>query len=197
MKNTRFILAIDCETNDKPKDWQGREDDVDNWPRLVQCGMVLSDEDGRIVRRSEELIDGQGYWCIEPDAGDVHGIDQTNCDRWGMTIGSYIENLSWFLEQADIIVAHNMKFDWSVLLCESIRSRSRFYHYSAKRRCTMLLAKERLHLHGNHGHGPKLCELHQYLFGIEFEGAHSALADAEACLRCYLKMMKEGFIDAT
>jgi DNA polymerase III epsilon subunit-like protein len=39
---------------------------------------------------------------------------------------------------------------------------------------------------------PKLAELHQVLFGEPFEGAHGALADARACMRCYFRLTELG-----
>jgi DNA polymerase III epsilon subunit-like protein len=39
---------------------------------------------------------------------------------------------------------------------------------------------------------PKLAELHQVLFGEPFAGAHGALADARACMRCYFRLTELG-----
>lgn len=42
---------------------------------------------------------------------------------------------------------------------------------------------------------PKLQELHEKLFGYEFDDAHDALADIEATFKCYWKLRKLGLIE--
>ncbi len=37
---------------------------------------------------------------------------------------------------------------------------------------------------------PKLAELHRFLFGEYFEGAHDAMIDVEATMRCFLELVK-------
>ena len=37
---------------------------------------------------------------------------------------------------------------------------------------------------------PKLIELYQYLFKEEFDEQHNALADVNACAKCYFKLLK-------
>ena len=39
---------------------------------------------------------------------------------------------------------------------------------------------------------PKLTELHQHLFNEDFEGAHDALADVMATVKCYFNLIKQG-----
>jgi hypothetical protein len=41
---------------------------------------------------------------------------------------------------------------------------------------------------------PKLDELHTKLFGSAFAGAHSALADVNACARCYFRLREIGIL---
>ena len=36
---------------------------------------------------------------------------------------------------------------------------------------------------------PKLIELYKYVFNEEFENAHSADADVDACAKCYFQMI--------
>jgi len=41
---------------------------------------------------------------------------------------------------------------------------------------------------------PKLTELHQKLFNTRFDGAHDALADITATVKCFWEMKKRGLI---
>jgi hypothetical protein len=60
--------------------------------------------------------------------------------------------------------------------------------------CTMLESTTMCNLPGRYGKPkwPKLQELHKFLFGEEFTGAHSALDDVKATRRCYYAMKERG-----
>lgn len=195
---SKRILAIDCETNDKPKDWQNKNYDVENWPRLVQLGVVLGDTDGRILYRHETLIRSARQWTITPEAQAVHGISIEDCDQFGQHPAMELADLSRFLYLADTVIAHNMAFDLPVLMCEVTRANVVLPRFAHKMACTMQLGMDICKIPSPHGHNshkwPRLSELHEHLFGVGFNGAHSALSDAEACFRCYVKMVKDNLI---
>ena len=62
--------------------------------------------------------------------------------------------------------------------------------------CTMIRSTDYCQLPGRYGKykWPKLEELHFKLFGESFEGAHDALADIRATMRCYYEMEKRGLV---
>jgi DNA polymerase III epsilon subunit-like protein len=41
---------------------------------------------------------------------------------------------------------------------------------------------------------PKLQELHQALFSVEFDAAHDAVADVRACAKCFFELKRRGVI---
>jgi hypothetical protein len=41
---------------------------------------------------------------------------------------------------------------------------------------------------------PNLTELHTYLFGKGFDGAHDAMADVKACANCFFELKKRKLI---
>lgn len=185
----KWILAIDTETNDMPKG-EGREpDDVDCWPRMVQLGMVLASPEGKPALRAEMLI-RPSDWLITDGCYKVHGIKQTDCEQMGVPLFSALWILRWAMCRADTVVAHNMAFDWPVLLCESKRMQVKLPDIEGQRHCTMLAGVDLCKLPGkDEGYKrPRLSELYECLFDEKFKGAHSALADAEACLRCFQMM---------
>lgn len=59
--------------------------------------------------------------------------------------------------------------------------------------CTMKAMTPVCKLHGNYGDfkWPKLQEAHKHAFGVEFDGAHDALADVRACARVYRWLMEQ------
>ena len=47
-----MYLFFDTETTGLPKNWKAPVTDIDNWPRMIQIGWLLSDENGkRIVNK--------------------------------------------------------------------------------------------------------------------------------------------------
>lgn len=187
MQEVKHILAIDCETNDRARDYKGRQDDVDNWPRICQVGCVMARHDGKVVHRFESLVSPDG-WAMNPQAEGVHGISEEMCRESGEHINSVLDRVLMLSLAADAVVMHNSSFDWPVLQCEAIRCGKRVGQPGSLF-CTMKQGTYVCRIPSPFGFKwPKLGELHEHLFGVGFEGAHSALADAEACLRCYLKM---------
>ena len=211
----RRFVVIDTETNGLPMDNNKPAYVVDNWPRIVQIAIVIwwADE----VREGSHLIRPDG-WEIPPDATKIHGITQERAVRDGKGISTVLEGLVPQLQEpGTVLVAHNVDFDARVLGAEFIR---KGLHGPAKdvggvftvnentpqsvvcgmpSICTMKQTTEFCKLPGNWKNSykwPKLQELHQALFGEGFDDAHDALADARACLKCFLELWKKGIIDA-
>ena len=168
---SKLILAIDTETNDLPRDWRGAENDIQNWPRIVQLGWVLSSMEGETINRRCVLIRPDG-WKIAAEAQDVHGISFQSCQRDGVELRDELVSLCQMCTQVDTIVAHNIEFDWPVMLCETLRlNDARLVEQikSPSRACTMKLGTPVCRIPGKYGHKwPKLAELHQHLFGEGF-----------------------------
>ncbi|TWU66473.1 3'-5' exonuclease [Crateriforma conspicua] len=198
------ILAIDTETNSLPADWRGHESDVNCWPRIVQLGWVLVSADpqpeGQAMIVDElasrcELIRPDG-WVITSGSETVHGHSQQDCESRGKDLHGEIEALDIAVCRADVVVAHNMAFDWPVVNCEAIRVGYKLPDFSTKRFCTMQAATPVCRIPGPYGEfkWPRLDELHGFLFGRPFDDAHDALADARACSQCYVEMMRRGLL---
>ncbi len=185
----KTILAIDTETTGLPNDPHGEIHDVANWPRIVQLGWVLAREDGRVLRSRCSLIQPDG-WRATLEAHNVHNFNSVDCREHGLPIATELKELHRAAREADVVVAHSMAFDYPVILCESIRLGSYTRLANCHRECTKLIGCELLEVPGpNEGErGVKLGDLHEFLFGRRFDGAHGAMADAMACLRCYLEM---------
>ena len=94
------------------------------------------------------------------------------------------------MEQAELLVAHNYEFDRIVIESEYLRLG--IAHPLAGKRvfCTMRAATDIMKLPGPHGlKWPTLQEAHRYFVGGEFARPHDALADAQACLAVYQKVV--------
>ena len=186
-----MILFFDTETTGLPLNWKRPVTDVQNWPRIVQIAWLIYSDEGEKLSSKMAIIYPNGY-DIPEEASAVHGIST----QMAMEQGEYIEDIllefESTLKSIDQVVAHNLAFDEKVLLAEYCRLGDPTIFLEKKRVCTMLASTNFCALPAPHGRGtykwPKLSELHLKLFGENFDGAHDALVDIEACARCYWKL---------
>ena len=202
------ILVIDCETNGLALDWGKPSSDVDNWPRIIQYAWELFDETGTTIKTASHLIKPNG-WIIpdkeyfmakgdsEPEAvknakfWTDHGYETGISDLIGEPIEDVLKEFVQAYNEADLLLAHNMGFDKSVVSAELIRAGIKVKG-NIPSFCTKLEGEDICKLPGKIAgkyKWPSLTELYQHLFGKDFEGAHDALADIKACKECYLEIM--------
>jgi len=104
-----------------------------------------------------------------------------------------LEEFSADVRAAKVVVAHNLDFDQKVMQAELRRAELADVFARKRRICTMKETANVCRLPGKYGYKwPSLTELHRHLFGTPFEGAHGALADAEACQRCFFRLRELG-----
>ena len=83
--------------------------------------------------------------------------------------------LSQLADDAKVVVAHNAGFDGSVIAAEYLRLGLEPPFVPSSMICTMTQSPDYCRLSGPHGNKwPKLDELHMFLFGTVFGGAHDA-----------------------
>ena len=100
--------------------------------------------------------------------------------------------------QSDAIVAHNMSFDRSIMLTALHRLGGKPDRMEGRRLiCTKEATTEILQLPGKYGKykWPTLAEAYRHYTGLEIEGAHDALVDAEACLAVFRALVEEGSVE--
>lgn len=123
----------------------------------------------------------------------IHGITQEKAVKEGVRWVDVIDKIKDYIQQASILVGHNVDFDINVLSSELYR---RGYPELAKevfekpRQCTMKMGKLITKLPGFRGDFkyPKLLELYKHLFQEELEGAHSAYFDTLNTFKIYNKI---------
>lgn len=91
-----------------------------------------------------------------------------------------------YLSRPSRIVAHNLDYDRTVVDLELKRVKKTMTWPSLL--CTVEATE---HIKGFR---LKLNDLHAYLFGEGFEGAHRAETDVRAMARCYMELVKRGII---
>lgn len=95
--------------------------------------------------------------------------------------------LKRFLEESDMVVAHNMSYDQAVIDFEFKRL-GQSIAWPLGRVCTVEATEH------FKGHRLNLGALHTELFGVGFEKAHSAEHDVRATARCYVELVKRGVV---
>ncbi len=178
-------LAIDTETSGLCL-WDKQSEDP-NQPRLVEVAAVLR-HDGRVQNVFNVIIKPEG-WIIPDEAAKIHGITTEIALKVGVKLHFVALMLEELVNQADVIICHNVKFDVKMLKItahHATRPHLRAAVEATKTYCTMDKMTPVMKIAGPRGHKwPKLSEAYQYCFGEGFGGAHRALADVKACLRVY------------
>lgn len=197
-----YYLFFDTETTGVPKDHNAPANNTQNWPRLVQLGWILTDEDGRELSSGNEIIKPEGF-VIPFDAAKVHGITTEKALCEGKPLRSVIELFLRDSKQAKFFVGHNITFDQKVVGAELYRLGITDSVSIKKSLCTMKAGVDFCKIPGFKSYRypsycgyryPKLQELYKGLFGIEFADAHNAKADIKATKECFFEMKRRGLI---
>jgi DNA polymerase III epsilon subunit-like protein len=192
-------LFFDTETTGVPADFKAPVTNTDNWPRLVQLAWILTSHTGEIIDIRDFVVRPDGFE-IPQAATDVHGISNEYAKEKGVDLRNVIKAFAKDLAFCDKIIAHNMEFDKNIIGCEIYRLQQEMLlpikTTTKEKVCTMLASVEFCKIPGfkNGYKWPKLKELYQKLFGVNFDGEHNALADITATVRCYFELVKRKVI---
>ena len=172
------IMALDTETTGLPMNtFQPQRLEYFQSARLINLGYTIQTKD-RIIKEVDFLIRPKDFH-VPPN--QISGITQEEVDLKGISLENCFTQLKQDLTQVDLVVAHNLQFDRSILLSEAyrigddslIQLLQQIPNY-----CTMI-----------HGKGLKLSTLYQNLCGETVNQNHRALEDARLCARCYWNLL--------
>jgi DNA polymerase-3 subunit epsilon len=194
-------LFFDTETSGLPAKYSNPSDA--NYPWIVQLAAVLRDENK--VYGSINLLINSGGRPVDEGAESVHHISAEICDKYGVSEKYALSSMFNLAKNADLVICHNFNFDSQLIAASICRNfgavnleeyMRKIFSSNHKTICTMQETTNILKLPGNYGKYkyPKLTELHNWLFGSEFEGAHDAMADVEATAKCYYELQKRELI---
>lgn len=192
-----MYLFFDTETTGLPRDWNAPVTKLDNWPRLVQLAWLLYDESGNKLDERAHIIKPEGF-LIPSEAVKVHGITTERALAEGENLRFVLEEFAKQVAEAKFLVAHNMSFDEKIMGAEFLRGEIENELFQTERICTMLSSIDFCRIPANSGSGfkwPRLSELHIKLFGKDFEDAHDALVDTNACARCFFELKEKDIIN--
>ncbi len=188
-----MYLFFDTETTGLPRRWDAPASDLRNWPRLVQLAWLLCDENGNELEAKDYIVKPEGF-SIPADASDIHRISNEKAVSEGVVLGLVLKEFLAVVNQAKVLVAHNMSFDGNVLEAELIRTGLTGVLSGISKICTKISSTDYCRLPGDYGRykWPTLQELHFVLFQSNFEEAHNAMIDVQICAKCFFELNRLG-----
>lgn len=170
-----MYLFFDTETTDKRP---GKA-------RLVQLAAVLAYPDGREAMSMNALIKCGVPIPVETSA--IHGITDEISHALGMPEGDALVFFEHMVKRASLIIGHNVSYDIAVMeQAFRLMDGASAQPFAGKQSyCTKDQSVNICRLPKAAGYGgfkwPSLKEVYFHFFQEEFDGAHNALADVQAC----------------
>ena len=160
------LLIFDTETTGLPKSRTQSKEGPNNWPHIVSISWVILDSVSNKIEKERSYIVQPRNWIIPEDSIRIHGITQEKAEKEGESLAKILGE--FLAEQYDMIVAHNMEFDYNVL-DNAIRwdLDMAFTEIKKPKICTMELSRDLCKLRNLFGKpkAPKLKELYEHAFG--------------------------------
>ena len=188
------ILVFDTETTGFINK---KEIDLEKQPYLIQFAGILGEiQDGKyneITRKNFFINPGVSipYWASQ--VHHIYDIDVKDAPK----MNEQIDEIMDFLNLADTIIGHNIEYDEDMIKLELKRHDKSYLYNPDQILCTMKTTVDFCALQGKWERYkyPKLWELYKKLFWEYFIGAHDAMTDVEATLRCFLALEKQWVIN--
>lgn len=171
-------IVLDLETTGLPimggfdKFYNPKDLDKYEPSRIIQMSWVVFDDD--IIKQENHIINQS----VKITNSHIHGITEEMCDK-GEKLDDVLRIFEKDLQDCELIIGHNIKFDYLVLLSELHRHNYKNLYdiFENKRQfCTMRQS--------GFLKFKKLTHLYETWFNDTFD-AHDALEDVYATLRCY------------
>jgi DNA polymerase III epsilon subunit family exonuclease len=145
---------------------------LDMQPEIIEFYGCLADiEEGEIIQEIDLLIKPKKI--IEDDITKITGLTQEMIEN-SPSFAEVSEVIKWNIENAPLVIAHNLSFDMEMVDLEFER-----FGQKIKWPDKICTVEQTVHLKG---YRVSLSVLHETLFGMPFTGAHRAKVDVSALL---------------
>ncbi len=197
MDQVRNVIVIDTETTGLPKrNPDGRSGFYPakqywhyNNARVVQVAWIeMNARTGRVIGTKNFIIKPDAY-VIPVESTNIHGISHDDAVANGVPFVTAANAMVQAMSRCDCLVAHNARFDTSVLLAEAYRYNMRDAVdrlYALPRFDTMWEGRKDLGL----SKIPKLIDLYNTLHSSKVRQVHDALDDARLASKCMMTLLK-------
>ena len=149
------------------------------------------------AEKNNYIIRPEGY-RIPKRVIKIHGITMKRALEEGIPVEYPLHRFLMDANFADVLVAHNVAFDYGVVRGELLRKNIPDFLDGYSKFCTMTSKPVLDFCESFRSNGsrqcPSLSELYLLLFNIKLNDAHDALTDTEACASCFFELKKLGLI---
>ena len=116
------IIVFDVETTGLPTKWDPSVNETECWPYIVQFSWIIyKTESNEITTQKDWIIKLKDGMKIPEESTKIHGITNETM-KYGHPIEHVLREFLNDYNKADIVVAHNLKFDKSLVMVECIRN---------------------------------------------------------------------------
>lgn len=150
------------------------------WPHIVQMAWLIY-EDGVLIEEKELIIKPTNF-TIPKKSTKIHGISQNKALKEGVEANYALAFLLKKIDQTDVIIGHNIRFDLDVLKLECIRNKFSSKLQNKKIICTML--DNKIFRQPSNGF------LYEHLFQTKIENAHNAIFDIKATAKIFFELKR-------
>lgn len=206
------IMVFDVETTGLlPRGLSLLPSTVNQFPYIIQLSYILYNTRRKSIEQVSDMhVRIPSSVTLSPKITELTGITRQKCDS-GIPILTALQNFYDAYQSCEWVVAHNIKFDRSMIRVELQRHAdvlegplapmSRMFDKTTeipREYCTMFHGIDLCSIMVKSKAGdlykkwPRLEELYNKLFPDELspDGFHNAYIDMLVCLRCYLEMNK-------
>lgn len=204
LNNTKMkVLVFDTETTGLPEDQYASLFDSAKWPHIIQLGYILFDTERKeVIEYINHIVKLAPEVIISPKSIEIHKITAERSQDEGLPIQEVLAAFRKCLQEANLIVAHNLLFDKRMLMVEMNRNKMENFlvrdgraipEFCTMKNTTTLCALPKLNTKTGETYFkfPTLSELHLCLFKTEPKGVHNAIVDVIICLRCYVQLKQQ------
>lgn len=185
-------VFFDTETTGLPPSWSAGAGHPDQ-PHIMQLGAILQDLDTRkVLMELNLLLQIPDDVTPDPRAVEVHHITKEMCQQYGVKPATALKLFDVMLQRADIVVAHNLKFDALIYEAGILRHDLSMESFRRCRpSCTMMNSTMICRIPNQSRGGfkwPTLKEAHLHFFPTipwNEAGAHDAMFDVRECRDIY------------
>lgn len=161
--------------------------------RIIEISMMKIDNNNKIDSTLTLLIKPKDFYITNTN---IHGISHRYAVNNGQPIIDVLSQIDNFMQNCDTLIAHNIEFDYNILLSECYRVRMNSLIeklMKVSKVCTMkigfdLIKKQLDDKFHPFLKAPKLIDLHKFLYpNSNIVQNHRAEDDTQLCYECYIK----------
>jgi DNA polymerase-3 subunit epsilon len=188
-----YLLFIDTEATDLPKNWALPFDSPGNWPHALQISWIIYDKSRTEIKREDHYINIAPDVKISEGAFNVHGISAYYLQEHGKDIKTVLQLFLADLAQYNpLVIGHFIKLDYHVLAVELYRLGIHYDFDNTPLFCTMITSRD---IAQNYRKRQlKLDELYNLLFYKDPLNPHNALYDAKSAADIFFELTDRGEI---